>query len=127
MEYKGNPITPLPDNWSWYEAKPDLSIAIDPRLGSWNKAVDERLDLTKITVVEKEPNGYVWENPPIELLVPMYSMRFGYSVLSYTTNELYGKYQPVEGEETLCTMVPYGCTNLRITYIPRAKLTDENK
>ena len=73
-------------------------------------------------MTELPVDGYVWENPPICLQVPMYQAPYTYNSSGRRTQETWDCPVYVEGEEHLCTMVPHGCTNLRITYIPRAKV-----
>ena len=124
-EYPGNPITPLPEGWSWYEAVPELDtsecdVFTANYNAPWFKAIDETLTPDKIQVTEHEPTGYVWENPPITLEVPLYHAKYAYMFLSPRMNEPWEVPLEVEGEATMCTLVPHGCTNLRITYLPRA-------
>lgn len=130
-EYPGNPITPLPEGWCWYEAYPDLDYsqgdAFAPNWNApWAKAVDENLTPDKIRVVEKEVDGYVWENPPISLEVPLYHAKLVHMFLSPRMGEAWEVPVDVEGEAEYCTMVPHGCTNLRITYLPRAAVNKED-
>ena len=124
-EYPGNPITPLPEGWSWYEAVPKLDtsecdVFTANYNAPWFRAIDETLTPDKIQVTEHEPTGYVWENPPITLEVPLYHAKYAYMFLSPRMNEPWEVPLEVEGEATMCTLVPHGCTNLRITYLPRA-------
>ena len=124
-EYPGNPITPLPEGWSWYEAVPELDtsecdVFTANYNAAWFKAIDETLTPDKIQVTEHEPTGYVWENPPVTLEVPLYHAKYAYMFLSPRMNEPWEVPLEVEGEATMCTLVPHGCTNLRITYLPRA-------
>lgn len=125
--YPGRPITPLPEGWSWYEVNPDLDVqSQDVFLANynapWMKAIDERLNPAEIRVIEHEPEGYVWENPPVTLEVPLYHARFAYMFLSPRQNEPWEVPLSVEGQAEYCKLVPHGCTNLRITYLPRAKV-----
>ena len=126
IEYPGNPITPLPEGWAWYQAYPIIDTA---RYGdvftahysaSWLKAIDETLTPDMIKVVEHEPTGYVWEEPPVTLEVPLYHAKYSYMFLSPKMSEAFEVPLKVQGEAEMCKMVPHGCTNLRITYLPRA-------
>lgn len=125
--YPGRPITPLPEGWSWFEAVPELDmdgkdVFTANYTAPWMKAIDESLDPARIRVIEHEPNGYVWENPPITLEVPLYRARYAYMFLSPRQNEPWEVPLAVEGEAQYTSLVPHGCTNLRITYLPRAKV-----
>lgn len=122
----GAPITPLPEGWSWFVVNPDLSFANGAHpytaynTASWSKAIDENVDVSRIRVVEYDTDGYVWENPPVTLQVPMYQAPRAYICVGQHTHESWEVPLQTEGPETMCTMVPHGCTNLRITYLPRA-------
>ena len=127
--YAGRPMTPLPEGWTWYNADADHG---SPKTGAvqflgykaapWAKAINEHVCLSHIKVVEHDVEGYVWENPPISLEVPMYQAPYTYNSTGRRTQESWDCPVYVEGEEHLCRMVPHGCTNLRITYIPRARV-----
>ena len=78
------------------------------------------LTAEQIKVVEHEPTGYVWEEPPITLEVPLYHAKHSYMFLSPKMSEAFEVPLKVQGEAEMCKMVPHGCTNLRITYLPRA-------
>ncbi|MBE6999633.1 MAG: hypothetical protein E7428_05565 [Ruminococcaceae bacterium] len=126
-EYPGNPITPLPEGWCWYEAFPDLDFSAGDGFAphwnaSWAKAVDENLTPNQIRVVETEVDGYVWEKPPVALEVPLYHAKLAHMFLSPRMGEAWEVPLDVEGNAEYCTMVPHGCTNLRITYLPRANV-----
>ncbi len=129
-EIKGNPSTPLPEDWSWFNVTPDIDYSmytsdtrfIDKKLANtWNVAVDENLSPTDVTVEEVEKQGYVWENPMIKLHTTCYKAPHAYPVYPRKTYEPFGDKQPVTDKLPL-TLVPFGCTNLRITYFPRADL-----
>lgn len=129
VEYPGNPVTPLPEGWAWYEARPILGdgdryddVFLAYYGATFMKAIDENITPDQIKVIEHELDGYVWENPPVELEVPLYHAKHAYMFLSPRQTEPWGVPLRVEGEAQMATLVPHGCTNLRITYIPRAKL-----
>ena len=84
------------------------------------KAIDENLSPDKIKVVETEPEGYLWEDSPIALKVPLYHAKYVHMFLSPRMGDAWEVPLKVEGETQMCKMVPHGCTNLRITYLPRA-------
>ena len=122
----GNPITPLPEGWSWQNAVCDG----DP---GFFALVPETLDgREKIEVVTKNiaPTDYPWENPPIALSVPMIrTQKHAWPYGAYTFHHLhhtlppYGN--PVTPDENAAVerveLVPYGCTNLRLTCFPVTK------
>lgn len=127
----GRPMTPLPEGWSWWEVKPDYKEVDDPdphqRMGlrkyqtTWNIAVDENLSPDEITIEELPENGYVWENPMIKLHTHCYKALYMCAPYQRRTFETFGEYQFVTDKLPL-ELVPYGCTNLRITYFPKADL-----
>ncbi|MBQ7335656.1 MAG: glycoside hydrolase family 127 protein [Clostridia bacterium] len=128
---KGNPMTPLPDGWSWYNVEPDFDEADVPdpheQLGlrreqiTWNVALDEHLSAEDFTIEELPESGYVWEHPLIRLHTHCYRAPYmcpPYPTKTYETNDAY---QYVTDRLPLI-LEPYGCTNLRITYFPKAEL-----
>ena len=125
IPYPGEPISPPPDEkWTWYKCNADLPTDIHPfaarTQGSWARAIDEKLDLSRIRVTEREVSGYVWEEPPIAIEVPMYYAPYAQSTTGWRTQESWEVPVKVKGQEIMSEMIPMGCTNLRITYIPRA-------
>ena len=129
---KGSPRTPLPEGWSWYDV--DAVIPYDKRGDqyeqnglrpyniSWNIAVDESITAADVKVELCETEGYVWEKPQVKLHLPAYKALYSYQPYARKTVELYQGPMDVYGDAYEITLVPYGCSNLRITYIPRAKL-----
>ena len=130
-EIEGSPMTPMPEDWHWYSVFPHYEEADVPdfqeRLGlrrqqfSWNFAVDENLSPADIEIEEIPENGYVWENPMIKLHTHCYKSTLMNAPYQLLTHEPFGKYQEVTDKMPL-TLVPYGCTNLRITYFHLADL-----
>ena len=129
--YPGRPMTALPEGWSWFNVLPEYEPpkAADPHdaIGmrreaiSWNIALDEQLRPEDIAVEELPESGYVWSHPMIRLHTKCYKAPFLYPPYPKQTTEFMGARQYVTGELPL-TLVPYGCTNLRITFFPRADL-----
>ncbi|MBO4548771.1 MAG: glycoside hydrolase family 127 protein, partial [Abditibacteriota bacterium] len=115
--YPGLKITPETDTWPWYEARPDFA-----NLGEWSPwayALDEKTKASDIKVVEKPAEGYVWENPPVVLEVPMYrtDAAGGRGCWQFRNYEEWS-FHLAEETPRMVTMVPHGCTNLRVTYVP---------
>ena len=128
---EGGTITPMPDGWKNYRVNADYTDAdaadFHERIGlrrhqfSWNIALDENLSPADIEVEERPVDGYVWENPPIVLHTKAYRAEYmNAAPYQRKTFETFGKYQAVTGEIVPLTLEPYGCTNLRITYFPKA-------
>ena len=134
-EVPGIPNTPLPEDWHWYKVIPpntnDERADPNEREGfrkfntCYNVAVDENIDPNSIRVELCEEDGYVWETPQIKLHVPGYKALLSYPPYLKKTIDPYFAPMPVHGELEL-ELVPHGCTNLRITYFPRAKLPMED-
>lgn len=127
-------VTPLPEGWNWYNVYPHYE---EPTGGdhydnvgrrrenfTWSVAVDEKVKSSDVRVEEIDADGYVWENPRIVLHIPMHHAPFLYSSYPKKTYEPFGDKQYVT-YATERTLVPYGCTNLRITYFPRADLGED--
>ncbi len=135
-KYRGRPMTPLPEGWSWYKVTPDFKEAdvsdAHERMGlrrkqiSWNIAVDESISKDDFAVEELPESGYVWANPMIKLHTHCYKAPYLCAPYPGTTFESFGEYQEVTDKLPL-TLEPYGCTNLRITYFPKAKLDTAEK
>ena len=135
-EIKGSPNTPLPEEWSWFDVEPEL-VFDEPGKDTydamsrvrertvWNVAVDEDISAAEVSVKEDDTPGYVWENPRLKLCLKGYKAPLAYAPYIDRTAELYGAYQEISHPVEL-ELVPYGCTNLRITYFPRAKKETES-
>ncbi len=121
---------PLPEGWYWYQVIPLFEEADVPDQHEqtglrrnqicWNIAVDENLSPEDITVEEVPEDGYVWEHPMLKLHTHCYKAPYLVPPYPKKTQEPYGKYQYVTDRLPL-ELVPYGCTNLRMTYFPKAK------
>ena len=135
-EIEGNPTTPLPEGWHWYRVEPSYEMptgvdhyelyAMRKDRFSWNIAVDESLSGADVTVEECATDGYAWEHPYIRLHTHCYKAPYLCAPYQKQTFEPYGDRQYVTERLTL-TLVPYGCTNLRITYFPIADLREQTK
>jgi hypothetical protein len=128
---KGYPETPLPEGWNWYNVTPYYEQADDEDINNrlalrreqftWNVALDENLKSEDITVEEIDENGYVWSNPIIKLHTHCYKAPYSHPIHTVKVFEPFCDYQYVTKKIPL-VLEPYGCTNLRITYFPKAKL-----
>ncbi len=128
IEYEGHPMTPLPKGYSWYKAVGDYTEADVPdphdQIGlrrkqiPWNFALDKDITAEDFTIEELPKNGYVWENPMIKLHAHCYKAPYLCAPYPQKTFEPYGDYQVVTDKLPL-ELVPYGCTNLRITYFAK--------
>lgn len=126
----GRPMTKLPEGWSWYNAVPDFKDAdgdIREALGlrrniiSWNVALDENISFKDIKIIETSAEGYPWESPYLYIETEGYKAPYMYAPYICTTPEPYGDKAEVT-EKVSLKLVPYGCTNLRITYFQRADI-----
>ena len=129
--YAGTPHTPLPEGWSWFNVTPNFKEAdvadIHERTGlrkyqtSWNIAMDEKISPDDITVELCDTDGYAWEVPLIKLHTHCYKAPYMCAPYPHRTFEPFEKKQFVTDKLDI-TLVPYGCTNLRITYFPIADI-----
>ena len=130
----GRPMTQLPEGWSWYNVMPCFNEPdipdIHERNGmlkyafTWNIALDEKLSEADFEIENIDDAGYVWANAPIRLHTYCYKAPDMWAPYQCKTYEPFGKYQRVT-EKLPLVLEPYGCTNLRITYFPRADLRGE--
>lgn len=121
----GSPMTKLPEGWSWFNVEPvyenpSKEISNRNRI-TWNIALDEELTKDDFIIEELSEDGYVWSNPMIKLHTHCYKAPYLCAPYQAKTYESYGKYQCVT-EKLPLVLEPYGCTNLRITYFPKADL-----
>ena len=132
--YPGTPHTPMPEGWSWFKVTPEYEEAdvtdIHERVGlrkymtPWNIALDEKLCADDIEIELCEELGYVWTNPCIKLHTHCYKAPYMCAPYPHRTFEPFEDKQFVTDKLDL-TLVPYGCTNLRITYFPIADLKED--
>ena len=128
----GRPRTPLPEGWSWWDVVPETGWDergdIYEQNGlrrfniTWNVAIDENLKPEDVKVELCGGDGYVWEDPKVKLRLPAYKALYAFQPYTRRTVELYSGPIDVYGDSFEIELVPFGCTALRITYIPRAKL-----
>jgi hypothetical protein len=128
--WEGKPATQLPEGWFWYNVYPDNkestldvydNMGMRKHLITYNVALDENIQPDDIEVDLCELDGYPWEKPLIKMRLPAYKAPYSYPPYPSKTFEPY-----CEGGKAYVTdrltieLIPYGCTNLRITYMPRA-------
>lgn len=129
--YPGHPATPLPEGWQWYQVHPVIppsgldvydDMGMRRRLITWNAALSESLDPADICVTDNGKTGYPWEDPPVTLSLTGYRAPYSYAPYPQKTLDPYVEngYAYVD-EEMPLTLIPYGCTALRISCFPRAK------
>lgn len=132
--WAGLPATPLPDGWQWFNVEPEIpasgldvydDMGMRSRLISWNPALDEEISPDDIRVVRQKTEGYPWEHPPVKLELNGYKAPYSYPPYPTRTLEPYTEngYAYISAPMPL-TLVPYGCTALRITCFPRARHAD---
>lgn len=124
-------MTPLPEGWSWYEAYPEYQDAdvadAHERMGlrkfhyTWNIALDENLKASDFEMELLPESEFVWSEPMVKLHTHCYKAPYLCAPYECRASEPYGEYQYVT-EKLPLTLEPHGCTNLRITYFPKAKL-----
>ncbi len=126
---KGNGYAnkPLPEGWCWFEVEKNVKTQ---RLNSsitrlddhkWNFATTKEKLEKSIKVNETAISGFLWENPCINITVEGWHAPYLFNHYTPRTHELYGKKTPVSFEKEV-TLVPFGCTNLRITCFPIAEV-----
>lgn len=135
--FPGYPATPLPEGWNWFNVTaiiPPSGLDVYDDMGmrkhliSWNVALDEALSASDVKVVHSDTAGYVWENPPVRLELTGYKAPYLFPPYPSRTLDPHTEngYAEITGKCPL-TLVPYGCTALRITYFPRARHGDVEK
>lgn len=109
--------TPLPENWTWYNVIPTEPL-------QKNTAMDFPTAQATAKVEFLPENGYVWEKPPVRVTLDLYKAPYAYcGWFVHSAKEPAGQVQSVT-ERYTATLVPYGCTALRITYFPKADPAD---
>lgn len=130
-EIPGTPVTPLPKGWKWYNVEPFFEesdyrdyhekLGMRREMINWNIALDKNISADEIQIEFINTDGYVWEEPKIKLHLSAWKAPYLCAPYPTRTFEPFGSKQTVS-EKINITLVPYGCTNLRITYFPIADL-----
>jgi len=124
-----NTETPLKPEWPWFNVEPVYPkvecIDAHERLGMrrdkfpWSVAVKEDISVKDVKVELCNTDGYPWDEPFIKLHVSGYKAPLLNAPYAQRTFDPFGDKAEVT-ESTELTLVPYGMTNLRITYFLRA-------
>jgi hypothetical protein len=116
----GHPLQPLPENWYWYEATPDGGYG--KYFYPWSLAVDEKLpSLIRnggAIVTRTSSSVFPWEQSPLQITIPGKKAKYLYPKYPCKTVECAPYIAVVSNEDTHITLVPYGCTTLRMSYFP---------
>ena len=134
--YPGHPATPLPEGWQWYQIHPVIppsgldvydDMGMRRNLITWNAALDENLCPEDIEVTDDGSADYPWEHSPVSLHLRGWRAPYSYAPYPQKTLEPYVEngYAYVS-EKMPLSLIPYGCTALRISCFPRANLTKGN-
>ena len=112
----GTPLTPLPKDWSWYEAS-ILSKEIPAQPIFYAIKLSDLKDGSTI-VKKKSESAYPWDDSPLKLEVPMHRSTHSYNKFWNTeinTPVAYGNPVTADSTTEIIEMVPFGCTNLRMS------------
>jgi uncharacterized protein len=112
----GTPLTPLPKDWSWFDAsyiskeKPSQPPFYALKLTELNGG--------SAIVKKRSESAYPWEESPLRLEVPMHRTTQAYPVYrgsQYSTLMAYGNPVSADSTSEIVELVPYGCSNLRMS------------
>jgi len=117
---KGLSVRPLPEGWSWYEALPDLPHTGYYKFHPCSYALDLR-KTDRVRVEYLENGGYPWESSPVRLRVPARKAPHLYPPYPRKTPTIYDNHVITKEKPEMIGLVPYGCTNLRISCFPVVK------
>jgi uncharacterized protein len=112
----GTPLTPLPMDWSWYEAS--ILQKEKPVIPPFYSLNLKELDGGSTIVKKQSVSAYPWDESPIRLEVHMHVTKQGYTKFwdnQRNTPLAYGNPVTADSASQIVEMVPYGCTNLRMT------------
>jgi hypothetical protein len=113
---KGTPLTPLPDDWSWYNAS--YGPEDQPAKPSFYSLNLKELKGGSIIVKKQSQSSYPWDDSPLKLEVPMHRSKQAYPVIwkqQKVSMMPYGNPVTADSTTEIIEMVPYGSTNLRMS------------
>jgi DUF1680 family protein len=112
----GMPLTPLPKDWSWYEVSiVSKEKPTQPPYYSINLA---ELNGGSAIITKRSVTEYPWDDSPIKLEVPMHRTKNAYAKYwdsQINTPVAYGNPVTADSTSEIVELVPYGCSNLRMT------------
>lgn len=133
-EIEGEPITKLPEGWSWYEVRPKIEpvkeggkswepgwdICKRYELFTWNYAlILSKLNIdSDVEIIKEESDKYPWQNSPIKIRIPALKYKYAYPPYPIKTPPVYENLYKTNGQIEKIELIPYGCTALRISYFP---------
>ena len=115
----GTPLTPLPKDWSWYEVS--MLAKKNPTHPPFYSLNIKELNSGSLIVKKQSGSAYPWDDSPLKLEVPMHISKQAFA--NYWDNQrhtpmAYGNPVTADSASQIIEMVPYGCTNLRMTCFP---------
>ncbi len=112
----GTPLTPLPADWSWFDASYlSKEKPVQPPFYAINLA---DLNGGSAIVKKRSESAYPWDDSPLKLEVPMRRTSQAYPVYrasQYSTLMAYGNPVTADSASEIVELVPYGCANLRMS------------
>jgi hypothetical protein len=110
----GTPLTPLPKDWSWYEAS--IVAKEKPVLPPFYALKLTDLKDGSAIVKKRSESVYPWDDSPLKLEVPMHRSTYAYPRNGQINTPMaYGNPVTADSIPEIVELVPYGCSNLRIT------------
>lgn len=113
---EGTPLTTLPKDWSWYDVSYVAKVKpTQPPFYSLNLA---ELKGGSAIIKKRSESAYPWDDSPLKLKVPMHRSEQAYPVFrdnNIHTPMAYGNPVTSDSATEIIELVPYGCTNLRMS------------